>query len=434
MSALFHRGSALPRMARAHGCWITDTEGNQYLDAASGALVVNVGHDDSRVTSAIHRQMASGSYVHSSAFTSEIGERYASALAARLPMENARIYPVSGGSEAVETALKAARAFHIANGETSRSIVIGRELSYHGNTRGALDVSGRESLRAPYLPWLDQAARVPGVLEYRCPNPTHPDRCAAWHAAKLDAEIVALGPDQVAAFIAEPVGGAASGAAVPPEGYWPAIRDVCDRHGVLLIVDEVMTGFCRTGRWFASEHFGLSPDIMTMAKGASSGYWPLGVCAMSERVASALEDGGFVHGFTFSHHPVGAAVGMAVLQRMDDLKLVDAAETKGVILMEKLRGTVGAHEQVGDIRGVGLLLAVELVEERSSKQPFPTEAEMADRLALAARHEGLLIYPSTGTAGNGLGDVVLIGPPLIVSEPELDTLVYRFSQALEAIR
>lgn len=434
MSDLFRRGPSLPVVARAHGCWITDTEGNQYLDAASGALVVNLGHDDSRVTSAIHRQMASVSYLHASAFTTEIGERYASTLAARLPMESARIYPVSGGSEAVETALKAARAFHIANGESSRSIVIGRELSYHGNTRGALDVSGRESSRGPYLPWLGQSARVPAVLEYRCPNPTHPDRCAAWQAARLEAEILELGPEQVAAFIAEPVGGAASGAAVPPDGYWDEVRRVCDRFGVLIIADEVMTGFGRTGRWFASEHFGLSPDIMALAKGASSGYWPLGVCAMSQHVATALEEEGFVHGFTFSHHPVGAAAGMAVLQRLDDLRLVSAAERKGALLIEMLRNRIGAHEHVGDIRGLGLLIAVELVEDRTDKRPFPRLAEVATRLAVSARAHGLVVYPSTGTAGAGLGDVVLIGPPLIINEVEMETLVSLFGRALGAIR
>lgn len=433
MSALFHRGVTLPTVARARGCWITDTDGRQYLDAASGALVVNVGHDDSRITSAIHRQMASVSYVHPSAFTSQTGERYATALASRLPMDDPSIFPVSGGSEAVETALKAARAFHIANGEPDRSVVIGRELSYHGNTRGALDVSGRESLRAPYMPWLGQSGRVPGVLEYRCPNPSHPQGCADWHAAKLETEIMALGPDQVAAFIAEPVGGAASGAAVPPDGYWNAIRQVCDRYGVLVIADEVMTGFGRTGRWFASEHFGLRPDIMTMAKGASSGYWPLGICAMSHRVAAALEDGGFVHGFTFSHNAVGAAAGMAVLQRIDELRLVAAAEAKGVMLVEMLRDTVGGHEHVGDIRGLGLLIAVELVEDRNTKKPFPREAQVANRVALDARHQRLLLYPSTGTAGHGLGDVVLIGPPLIINDTDLDTLVSRFSLALGGV-
>jgi adenosylmethionine-8-amino-7-oxononanoate aminotransferase len=432
MRALFHRGSNLPTVARANGCWITDTDGIQYLDAAAGALVVNVGHDDSKVTAAICRQMASVSYVHPSAFTSDIGERYAAALAERLPMQSPSIFPVSGGSEAVETALKASRAFHLAKGEPGRTIVIGRDLSYHGNTRGALDVSGRDHLRAPYLPWLGQAGRVPGVLEYRCPNPLHPERCADWHATRLEAEIETLGPENVAAFIAEPVGGAASGAAVPPVGYWDAIRQVCDRYGVLLIADEVMTGFGRTGRWFASEHFGLEPDIITMAKGAASGYSPFGICALSQRVTSSLS-GSFVHGFTFSHHLVGCAAGMAVLQRIDELQLVRAAESKGPVLTGLLRDAIGDHRHIGDIRGLGLLLAVELVEDRTTKRPFPVEADIANRLVLSARSNGLLIYPSTGTAGNGLGDVVLIGPPLVIDDDEIHELVVRFRRALDGV-
>lgn len=430
MTQLFPRGADLTSVERAQGCWVTDTLGNSYLDAASGALVVNIGHGDSSVTSAIHRQMAAVSYVHPSAFTSEVAEQYASALSPLLPMADAWVFPVSGGSEAVETALKAARAFHLARGEPDRSIVIGRDLSYHGNTRGALDVSGRRALREPYLPWLDQAGRVPGVLEYRCPNPTHPDRCAGWHAEQLDETIVRLGPQTVAAFIAEPIGGAASGAASPPEGYWQAIRRVCDEHGVLIIADEVMTGFGRTGRWFGSEHFGLKPDIMTLAKGAAGGYFPLGVCAMAGHVAAPLMEKGFTHGLTFSHHPVGAAAGLAVLQRLDELGLPDAAEAKGDRLKESLRRAIGEHPFVGDIRGVGLLLAVELVSDRRSKTPFPRSRRMAERLTLLAKDQRLLVYPSSGCAGAGTGDLVMIGPPLTVTDQENEEITKRLGAAM----
>jgi adenosylmethionine-8-amino-7-oxononanoate aminotransferase len=433
MSALFHRGTGLARVERAHGCWITDTDGNEYLDAASGALVVNVGHDDSRVTSAIRRQLDSVSYVHPSVFTAEVSESYATALAERLPMDEPVIYPVSGGSEAVETALKVARAYHLAGDEPDRSVVIGRELSYHGNTRGALDVSGRVSLRAPYEPWLGLAGRVPAVLEYRCPNPGHPNRCAAWHANALETEIERIGPEKVAAFIAEPVGGAASGAAVPPEGYWEAVTDVCRRHGALVIADEVMTGFGRTGAWFASEHFGLRPDIMTMAKGAASGYWPLGLCAMTRDVADRVGESGLTHGFTFSHHVVGAAAGMAVIQRIDQLRLVARAREMGDLLRTSLETSIGGHPIVGDIRGIGLLLAVELVADRQSRAPFAREEEMAARVTRAARDHGLLVYPSTGSAGDGLGDLIMIGPPLIVREEEVGVLADRMESTLEAL-
>jgi adenosylmethionine-8-amino-7-oxononanoate aminotransferase len=434
MTSLFRRGLDLPTVERAHGCWITDNHGKEYLDAASGALVVNVGHDDSRVTSAIRRQLDAVSYVHPTAFTSDVSEAYASALADRLPMDAAAVYPVSGGSEAVETALKVARAYHLANGEPERSVIIGRELSYHGNTRGALDVSGRESLREPYEPWLGIAGRVPGVLEYRCPNPNHPGRCAEWHAASLEMEIERLGAGRVAAFIAEPIGGAASGAAVPPEGYWAAISEVCRRHGVLMITDEVMTGFGRTGAWFASELFGIRPDIMTMAKGAASGYWPLGICAFSRGVAERLESGGLVHGFTYSHHVVGAAAGLAVIQRIDQLRLVDRARDKGALLQRGLDEGLADHPHVGEIRGKGLLLAIELVEDKATKRPFSRSDRVAERLARSARDRGLLVYPSSGCAGDGQGDLLMIGPPLIIRDEEIETLVDRAIDTLEDLR
>lgn len=433
MTHLYPRGADLPTVERAHGCWVVDTRGNSYLDAASGALVVNVGHGDSRVTAAIQRQMAAVSYAHPSTFGSGVVDRYADALSARLPMSNAMVFPVSGGSEAVETALKAARSFHVARGDRERFVVIGRELSYHGNTRGALDVSGRVSLRNPYLPWLESAGRVPGVLEYRCPNPSHPERCADWHATRLREEIARIGPELVAAFIAEPIGGAASGAAVPPDGYWSAIRQVCDENGILIIADEVMTGFGRTGRWFASEHFGLEPDLMTMAKGAASGYFPLGVCALASHVATPLLEAGFVHGFTFSHSPVGAAAGLAVLQRIDEMRLPDAAAVKGPRLKAALERSIGDHPYVGDIRGMGLLLAVELVSDVRSKTPFPRTSRTAERLTDLAKQEGLLVYPSSGTAGGGAGDVVLIGPPLTVDDGEIDEIAMRLGSAIMAL-
>lgn len=430
MTHLFPRGADLALVERAQGCWLVDTRGNRYLDAASGALVVNIGHGDSRVTAAIQRQMSAVSYVHPSAFDAAVVGRYADALAARLPMADAMVFPVSGGSEAVETALKVARAFHLAMGEPDRSVIIGRELSYHGNTRGALDVSGRVALRQPYLPWLGEAGRVPGVLEYRCPNPAHPDRCAAWHATRLREEIIRLGPETVAAFIAEPIGGAASGAAVPPDGYWTAIRAVCDEYGVLIIADEVMTGFGRTGRWFASEHFGLEPDIITLAKGAASGYFPLGVCAMTRHIAAPLQKKGFTHGFTFSHNPVGAVAGLAVLQRIDDMRLPEAAAAKGPRLQAALDDTLGEHRNVGDIRGMGLLLAVELVADRVTKKPFPRESRISERLTALAKQQGLLVYPSSGTAGGGGGDVVLVGPPLTVNDGEIEEIAQRLGAAI----
>src|SRR4249920_38174 len=300
MSHVFHRvlSRPLPRAVRAEGVWIEDAEGRRYLDGAGGAIVVNVGHGDRSLVDAMAEQSARTSYVHGTAFTTEALESYADAVAPVLPLDDPRIYPVSGGSEAVETAIKLARAFHLARGEDSRTLVIGRQASYHGNTLGALDAGGKEALRRPYEPWLGRFEHVDAAYEFRCPNPDHPADCGPWHAERLDRAVVEAGPSTVAAFIAEPVAGATLAAAVPTDDYWSAIVEVCRRHGVLLIADEVMTGFGRTGRWFGVDHWGVRPDVLVAAKGATSGYWPFGFVAASDAVHDAVAGGpGFIHGF-----------------------------------------------------------------------------------------------------------------------------------------
>ena len=289
MSHVFPRvfGRDLPVAVRAEGACIWDAQGRRYLDASGGAIVVGIGHGDHDVVDAMARQARAVAYAHGTQFTTEALEAYAEELAPLLPMDHARIYPVSGGSEAVETALKLSRAYHLARGHDSRHHVIARWDSYHGNTLGALDASGREPLRRPYEPWLGRATHVPPAYEYRCPSPNHPTGCGAWHAEQLDRAIRDLGPETVACFIAEPVAGATLGAAVPSDDYWPAVQEVCRRHGVLLIADEVMTGFGRTGRWFGCGHWNVRPDILVAGKGVSSGYWPLGLAACSGRVITA---------------------------------------------------------------------------------------------------------------------------------------------------
>jgi adenosylmethionine-8-amino-7-oxononanoate aminotransferase len=369
-------------------------------------------------------------WVHASAFTTDPLERYAESVAGLVPMDRARVFPVSGGSEAMESALKMARAYHLARGEPERSVVIARSASYHGNTRGALDVSGREPLRRPYEPWLGQTVRVPAVSEYRCPNPAHPVACARFHADRLEEAIVDTGPGRVAVFVGEPIGGAASGAAVPPHGYWESVGEVCRRHGVLILADEVMTGFGRTGEWFASDHFGLRPDLLIAAKGASSGYWPLGLAIASGTIHDAIEEaGGLVHGFTWSHHPVGATVGLAVLDRIKDLRLVDRARTQGKKLIAGLGTALGENPLVGDVRGMGLLICVELVEDRETKEPFPRSARMTERVMDRAMDIGLLLYASTGNVDGSNGDYLLIGPALTILDDEIDLIVDRVSRA-----
>jgi len=432
MSSVYARSAhPPPRAVRARGSLIWDATGREYLDGSGGAIVVGVGHGATEVTEAVTRQLASVGYVHGSMFTTEAVESYTADLAALLPMTDARIYPVSGGSEAVETALKLARSFHLARGE-DRSIVIARTGSYHGNSRGALAVSGRPGLREPYSPWLSGTEFIPAPYEYRCPFPAaHPSGCAAEHARRLAETIDRCGADRVAAFIAEPVCGATLGACVPGPDYWSRMAAVCRDRGVLLIADEVMTGFGRTGRWFASEHFGLRPDIMTLGKGAASGYWPLGLVACTGVVHDAQPANRFVHGFTYSHHPAGAAAGHAVLRLLRGL--VPAVSAKGERLARALTTELADHPHVGDIRGIGLLRAVELVADRSTRSPFPRHRRVIERITAMASSEGMLIYGSAGCADGTDGDLVLLGPPLVTSEAQLDAMAAKTARAINTV-
>jgi len=435
LSSVFARAANEPPLAvSAKGSWITDAEGKLYLDAAGGAIVVGIGHGDPDVAAVMSAQAADLDWVHPSAFSNGPVEDYAAAIAEVAPVDDARVFPVSGGSEAMETALKMARAFHISRGDTERTRFIARGHSYHGNTRGALDLSGREPLRAPYEPWLGQTIRVPGVNEYRCPNPSHPDSCSTFHAERLEAAILETGAERVAAFVAEPIGGAASGAAVPPKGYWDEVTTVCRRHGVLVIADEVMTGFGRTGEWFAADHFDLRPDLVVAAKGASSGYWPLGLAIASGEVHDEIAaHGGLTHGFTWSHHPIGARVGLAVLDKIKRMRLIDRARTQGEKLQKGFAKALGGHEHVGDVRGVGLLLCIDLVESVDSKKPFARVERVTERVVERAREIGLLLYPSTGNVDGIDGDYILLGPPLTVLDDEIDLIVDRLTTALRGI-
>jgi adenosylmethionine-8-amino-7-oxononanoate aminotransferase len=348
-------------------------------------------------------------------------------------MDAPRVYPVSGGSEAVETALKLARAYHLARGDSGRHRVIGRWGSYHGNSRAALDVGGKEPLRRPYEPWLGQALHVTPPYEYRCDLPTHPKGCGAAHAEELDRAIVEAGPETVAAFIAEPVAGATLAAAVPPDDYWPAIAGVCRRHGVLLIADEVMTGFGRTGMWFGVDHWDVRPDILTAGKGAAAGYWPLGLCVASGNVHDTVVPKGFVHGFTYSHHAVGAAVGHAVLARLRDGGLVERGRELGERLLKDLTTALATSPHVGEVRGLGTMIGMELVRDRQTKEPFPRADKVTERVVAEAKQDGLLLYSSTGHLETGDGDLVMVGPPFTLTDDEADLLVERTATAIATL-
>jgi adenosylmethionine-8-amino-7-oxononanoate aminotransferase len=434
MTHVFSRSAnPLPSVASAEGVWVTDSDGKRYLDGCGGALVVNLGHGRREVIETMTEQAGRVSYVHGTMFTSEVGEGYAEKLAAVLPVEDAYIYPVAGGSEAVETAFKMARAYHLAKGERARHKIISRFGSYHGNTRGALDASGRAPLRNPYLPWLDKAVRIPEVYEYRCPMPGHPHACGEAHAQWLERTLLEEGPGTVAAFIAEPIGGATLGATVPCGDYWDRMAEVCRRHGVLIIADEVLTGFGRTGKWFASDWWELKPDILTAGKGCGSGYWPLGFAACTGTIREALRETGFVHGFTYSHHIVGAAVGAKVLEILERDELIEASRTKGERLKALLTEALGEHPHVGDVRGRGTLVAVEFVQDRDTRRPFKRDERVTERVNAACKQAGLLVYPSTGSALRRDGDIINFGPPFVITDDELEQLVGVFSEAVRSV-
>lgn len=423
---IFSRGGAEKvRISHGRGVELYDVDGRRYLDAAGGAVVVGIGHGRPEIGQALAAQAAQVAYVHGSTFATGPLEEYADALTAHLPMDDPVVYPVSGGSEAVESALKMARAYHLARGE-DRHVVIGREGSYHGNTMGALDVGHRPSLRGPYEPWLGAARHTSTPYEYRCPFPdTHPDGCGARHAQRLEELIRQIGPEQVAAFVAEPISGAALGACVPPADYWPAIAEVCRRHGVLVVADEVMTGFGRTGTWFASEHFGLRPDILVGGKGTASGYWPLGLAIASGEVHATIgqRQGGFVHGFTYSHHILGASAGLAVLRVIEQENLVEASAAQGEKLGEALRRELREVPGVGDVRGRGLLQAVELVADPRTREPFERAAHVTEKMVRGCRESGVLVYHGIGCADGTRGDLILLGPPLVVDDAQIEEIV-----------
>jgi adenosylmethionine-8-amino-7-oxononanoate aminotransferase len=434
-SQVFRRSTdpALPVAVRAQGTTIWDADGRAYLDAAGGAVVVGIGHGRESVARVMAEQAGRVAYAHGTAFTSEPLERYAAALAPHLPLDDPAIYPVAGGSEAMESALKLARAYHLARGEAERWIVIARWGSYHGNTLGALDLSGRKPLRRPYEAWLGRFRHVSAAYPYRAGEPgANALGDADELADELDRAIDAAGPGTVAAFVAEPIVGATLAAAEPPDGYWELVAEVCRRHGVLLVADEVMTGFGRTGRWFGMDHWAIRPDILVGAKGATCGYFPFGLVATSGSIRDAvLEAGGFVHGFTYSHHVVGAAVAGEVLRILEDEDLVAASAAKGERLKALLVDRLGGHPNVGEIRGRGLLLGVELVADRETRAPFPRSERVTERVLRAGREAGVLLYSGTGLADGTNGDAIVLGPPFVVTDEELVAIADRLAAAIE---
>ncbi|PYQ21866.1 MAG: aspartate aminotransferase family protein [Acidobacteria bacterium] len=426
-------GPRRPAVERGEGAVLWDQAGRRYLDGSGGAVVVNVGHGREEVVRAMARQAASAAYVHGTQFTSDAVEEYARRLAPHAPGDCRQLYLVSGGSEANETAVKLARAYHVARGEPSRHKVIAGTVSYHGSTLGTLSLSGRPTLQSPYRPMLTSTPRALAPFCYHCPLERSYPACGVACAEDLERVVRREGPETVSAYIAEPLLGASAGAAVPPEEYAARAAETCRRYGILYVDDEVMTGFGRTGRWFGIEWSGVAPDIVTCGKGMSGGYMPVGAVLASEKVAKAVGGaGGFVHGYTFSHHPVTAAACLAVLDILEREALVERARRLGETALGLLQ-ELGRHPHVGDTRGRGLMLGLELVADKAARRPFPRAERRAEALAERCFANGLVTYPSGGVATGTDGDAVMLAPPFVVTEAQLGEMVEVLDRSLDAL-
>lgn len=418
------------------GCFLIDQHGKRYFDGSGGAAVSCLGHSNARVIQALKDQADTLAYAHTSFFTSAPAEELADLLITHAPGDLDRVYLLSGGSEAVEAAIKLARQFHLENGEPERKHLIARRQSYHGNTLGALAAGGNAWRRQQFAPLLIDVSHIAPCYEYA---ERHADESLHDYgqraANELEAEILRLGPENVMAFLAEPVVGATLGAVPPVEGYFKRIREICDQYGVLLILDEVMCGMGRTGHMFACDAEGIAPDILCIAKGLGAGYQPIGAMMCTTRIydAVAAGTGFFQHGHTYIGHPIAAAVGCAVIKEMLEHDLFAQVRARGDYLGAQLHHHFGQHPHVGDIRGRGLFWGIEIVEDRETKTPFDPARGLAGKIKKAAFAEGLACYPMPGTRDGRVGDHVMLAPPFIASEAELDGALDSLARALDAV-
>ena len=435
---VFHRSThARPPVAvGGEGIYVIDAQGRRYVDACGGAAVSCLGHDHPAILAAMAQQAARLEYVHTGFFTTGAAEELATLVAEMSPGTLDRVWYTSSGSEATEAALKLARQYHLERGDAGRSRIIARHLSYHGNTLGALAAGGSAWRRAPYQPLLFDVSLVEPCFEYRFAEPGEsPEAYGARAAAALESEIDRLGPETMIAFIAETVVGATAGAVPPVPGYLRRVREICDRHGILLILDEVMSGSGRTGTFLSCEQDGVVPDIVTLGKGLGGGYQPIGavVCTSEVYETVARGSGALKHGQTYNAHPIGCAAALAVQRVIREEALLDCAQDAGQRLMNLLKGRFGNHPNVGDIRGRGLLLALELVADRTTKSPFDPALTMHQRAKTEAFARGLLIYPSGGSVDGRSGDHVLLAPPYNITDNELELIVDLLGDTMDAI-
>ena len=437
MTHILHRSihAKLPVAVAGRGVELFDADGKGYIDASGGAAVSCLGHGHPDVIAALHEQVDRLAYAHTGFFTTEVAEKLADRLVEDAPEGLDHVYLVSGGSEAVEAALKMARQYFVEKGEPKRRHIVARKQSYHGNTLGALATGGNEWRRAQFAPLLIETHHIDPCYAYRYQQPGESAEEYGLRAANLlEQKLLELGPDEVIAFVAEPVVGATLGAVPPAPGYFRRIREICDRYGVLLILDEVMCGMGRTGTLYACEQDGVAPDLLAIAKGLGGGYQPIGAVLLSGRIFEAFAKGSgfFQHGHTYMGHPMAAAAALAVQEviRRDDL--LANVRAMGERLDERLRQRFGNHHHVGDIRGRGLFRGVELVADRATREPFDPKLKLNGRIKREAMDRGLMVYPMGGTIDGVRGDHVLLAPPFIVEERDVDEIVSRLGEAVDA--
>ncbi|WP_231881894.1 aspartate aminotransferase family protein [Anaerosporomusa subterranea] len=410
---------------RGEGIYLYDTDGNKYIDACSGAAVSNLGHGHPVIIEAIVEQAQKVAFSHLSRWTSRPIQELGDLVAKLAPGSLNKLYLVSGGSEATEAALKMARQYYVErDGQSSKYRIISRWKSFHGNTIGALSMTG-DKRRKKYTPLLLNFPHIAPAYCYRCPFGKCQDTCQVDCALDLERTIKMEGAEYVAGFIAEPVGGAACGAIVPHKDYFKIIRQICDHYDILMIDDEVMAGFGRTGSMFSIDDFGVIPDMICAAKGMSAGYSPLGAVIAKEEIFNAFKQGSgiFVHGHTYGGNPLSGAVALAVVKTLIADKLVENSRTVGAYLLAQLQEKLLPFSYVGDVRGKGLMLGVEIVKDKQTKEPYPVKMGMAEKLTVTLVKHGVVVYPGTGNADGENGDQFLLAPPLIITKDQVDELV-----------
>lgn len=434
---IFHRRLSYdyPLITRGKGIYLYDKSGKKYIDAVGGALVANLGHGIKEIAEEIKKLAEKISYLHGSQFTTQQIENYARELCQMAPKGIDQVFFVAGGSEAVESAVKLARQYHYDSGNKRKYKIISRTPAYHGSTILTTSLSTKEHQRRAFLPYLFNFPKVKAPFCYHCPFAKTYPGCRLVCAQDLEKVIKKEGPEKIAAFIAEPVIGASAGAVVPPPEYFPIVRRICNKYNVLLVLDEIMCGFGRTGKLFAFQHWKFTPDIVTVSKGIGGGFVPLAAVFCQEKILKTIRkgDGDFVHGFTFENNPLTARVGLAVLKYIKKHNLIKQSAARGKYLLSKLH-SLQDIDIVGDVRGLGLMTAVEFVKDKKTKRPFPRKMKLSEKLVTAALKRGLNLYFAVGFVREKDGDAVMIAPPFIVSEKEIDKIVSIFRQVILAVR